>query len=79
MKTETGLRTLFFFLMAAAAVSFLFCVATDLRMSLTHEQTLAELGWALAWLAGHALHGGVVVLLPLAYFLMQRSLTGAKT
>jgi hypothetical protein len=64
--------------MVAAAVSFALCVVSDLGMSLTHEQASTGLAWALAWLAGHGLHGAVVVLLPLAYFLTQRSLHEAK-
>jgi hypothetical protein len=73
MTTGAAVRTLFFFLMAAAAMSFLLCIAADLRISLGFEQTIAELGWAVTWLAGHGLHGAVVVLLPVAYLLTQRS------
>jgi hypothetical protein len=65
------MRLLFLFLFIAAAVSFVLCVVSDVRMSVTHEQTTGEVGWALTWLVGHSFHGGIVVLLPVAYLLLQ--------
>lgn len=71
MKTRAELRLLFLFLFFAAVISFLLCVVSDVRMSMTHKQIAGEIGWALAWLAGHSLHGGIVALLPVVYLLLQ--------
>lgn len=71
MKPYAGLRLLFLFLFIAAVASFALCIISDIRMSVTHEQTTGEIGWALTWLVGHSLHGGIVVLLPVAYLLLR--------
>lgn len=73
MKQDARLRALMIFLMAAAIVSFGLCVFSDVRMSTTHVALSGELALALAWLAGHGLHGAVVVLLPVAYFLFGQT------
>ena len=74
MKRYGGLHTLFLFLMAIAGISFALCIFSDIRMSVAHVPLPDEVIVALAWLVGHGLHGGLVVLLPVAYVLWQRSL-----
>lgn len=75
MKRQGGLNTLFLFLMVIAGISFALCIFSDIRMSVAHVPLPDELTVALAWLVGHGLHGGLVVLLPVAYLLWQRSLS----
>lgn len=77
MRQDTGLRALFAFLMVAAVISFGLCVVSDVRMSSTHLSLPDELAVALAWLLGHGLHGAIVVLLPVAYLLLGRSVASA--
>lgn len=74
MKHDAGLRLLFFILMGAAGLSFALCLFSDIRMSAAHSEVASGLAVGLSWLIGHGLHGGVVVLLPVAYVLWQRSL-----
>ena len=73
VNQDARLRALMLFLMAAAVVSFGLCVFSDVRMSTTHVSLSGELALALAWLTGHGLHGAVVVLLPVAYFLFGQT------
>lgn len=75
MKRHGGLHFLFLFLMAIAGISFALCIFSDIRMSVTHVPLPDEMTVAVAWLVGHGLHGGLVVLLPVAYLLWQRSLS----
>lgn len=70
MKQDVRLRTLLIFLMVAAVVSFSLCVFSDVRMNITHVSLPDELAVALSWLVGHGLHGAIVVLLPVVYFLV---------
>lgn len=70
---DSRVRALLLFLMAATAISFALCVFSDVRMSSTHVALSDELAVALAWLAGHGLHGAVVVLLPVMYLLLGRA------
>jgi hypothetical protein len=74
---DRRLRALFLFLIVAAALSFGLCVFSDVRMSSTHVPLPDELAVAVAWLAGHSLHGAIVVLLPYAYFFLSRASTSA--
>lgn len=74
MKRHGRLNSLFQFLMAIAGISFALCIFSDIRMSVAHVSLPDEVTVALAWLVGHGLHGGLVVLLPVAYLLWQRSL-----
>ena len=74
MKRHGELNILFLFLMAMAGISFALCIFSDIRMSVGHAPLPDEVAVALAWLVGHGLHGGLVVLLPVAYLLWQRSL-----
>lgn len=48
------------------------CPFGDVRMSSTHVSLPDELALALAWLVGHGLHAAIVVLLPVAYYLLGR-------
>lgn len=74
MTQHSELRRLFYLLMVAAGVSFTLCLTSDVQMSFGHISLPGEMAVAVAWLVGHGLHGAVVVLLPVAYLLWQRSL-----
>lgn len=74
MKQHAQLRLLFLWLIAAAGISFASCIFSDIQMSISHVALPGEVTLALVWLLGHGFHGGLVVLLPVAYLLWQRSL-----
>lgn len=69
---------MFAFLMVAAVISFGLCVVSDVRMSSTHVSLPDELAVAVAWLLGHGLHGAIVVLLPVAHFLVRQRSAGVR-
>ena len=76
LKQVAELRALFLILMAAAGISFVLCLVSDVRMSITHTSLPDELTVAAALLVGHGLRAGLLVILPLTYLLWQRSLPG---